>query len=205
MKKLNIKECLKKIPDSGFTLMEVMVSVGIAGIVMLVFGSLMSQSASFSSFFNSSASSIEGAADVVANVNAVLPQVVSVHTCRCRGSALPNNLSNCIWDDSTPWYDPVHNGGADDSAATGLSLIVGEIEMFNGGTNVANTTQLLRSNIAASNYMNNIGGCLNYTAFPAAQLRGCKMNFQINYKAPDIEVGSTPAKAGFVFIRLGDS
>lgn len=203
MKKPSIQASLRRLQESGFTLIEVMVSVGISGIVMLVFASLLSQSATFSSFFNRTASSIEGAADTIENLNSILPQVVSIRSCRCRGATNTNLLSNCYWDDSTPWYDPVRDGGANDSASTGFLILAGDFEFFYGGSNLANTTQLFRSNIAASNLASNLGGCNSYTSLPAAQLRGCKVSFNLNYKAPTVESGSTPSNSGFIFLRLG--
>ena len=185
--------------NSGFTLIEMMIGLGLAGVIFYVSIFLMDTTGNIVSVFSNNAATIEAVGDAIAELNTIMPQIVQINSCGCRG-ANSTALANCVWNESTPWYDPVKDGGA----ATGVVIFDGEFESFYGGTNALNTTQLLTSNIT---YSAN-GGCdtsayVKYTpiTLPAVQ-RGCKQHLQLVYTAPVIESGSTQSVAGMLQIDI---
>lgn len=199
----------RQINQKGFTLAELMVGLGLSGVVFLIMMTLMGQTAKFAAFFNGTATSIEGVSDAVSQLNAIMPQVVRIGACNCRGSGALQSRSNCRWDDANPWYNPVLNGGATNTGNSGhgVMLLSGEFESFFGGANTANTTQLLTSNVGT--FASGLGGCNTYTGIPVAQRRGCKMNFALYYKAPIRETAgsafSNASLAGSLTLKIGDT
>jgi len=196
----------------GFTLIELMVGLGLAGVVFLIMMTLMGQSAKFAAFFNGTATSIAGVSDAVTQLNSVMSQVVQVDTCNCRGGGQLNSMSNCTWSDAQPWYNPVLNGSASNSAhgEHGAQLMTGYFESWFGGANNSLTdgTDAVKTDfINALSFSSGLGGCEDFTALPSAKRRGCKMKFALYYKAPEIETGAAltqAAKAGSLTLHIGD-
>jgi prepilin-type N-terminal cleavage/methylation domain-containing protein len=63
----------KRLSDKkGFTLIELMVGLGLSGVVFLIMMTLMGQTAKFAAFFNGTATSIEGVSDAQAWFNPIL-------------------------------------------------------------------------------------------------------------------------------------
>jgi prepilin-type N-terminal cleavage/methylation domain-containing protein len=177
---------------SGFTLLEVMVSTGLAGIVMVVIMFLLFQSGKFSATMNGNFETIEGVADTVSIFTNVLGQATRIQTCRCRANS--NTRANCIWDQANEWYDPIRTGGA----ASGVVLLSGEYEAYNGATSLTSLDNIATSSI-------NIGQtCLTQSSDMASQyLRGCKLPFSLRYYGPVDSSGATPSTAGKLVLTLG--
>lgn len=193
------KQKMRLKDQRGFTLMEMVVGLMLSGIIFLIIFALLGQTAKFAAFFNSTATSIEGVSDAVSQLNAVMPQIVKVRSCGCRGG--PNtNLSNCRWQDSDPWRNPVLNDGVSNTANGGVGhmLLDADFESFFGST-AADTSQLLRP----TGFATNLGGCISYASVPAGQMRGCKQQVRLFYRAPEVEVGTTPSRSGMLTMLIG--
>jgi prepilin-type N-terminal cleavage/methylation domain-containing protein len=197
--------------QKGFTLIELMIGLFLAGLVFMIMFSLMGQTAKFASFFNNTATSIEGVSEAVTQLNAILPQMVRVRQCGCRGAA-GTAMSNCTWSDTSPWYNPIMNAGQSNTGNGGLGhlLLDGDFEHYFGGDNTANTTQLLRTQIVGTGFGASLGGCQTYSFGASGPLpRGCKLRIRLFYNAPVIESGvlpsSTPSRAGRLSILIGDA
>lgn len=203
----------------GFTLMELMIGLGISGIVFLALMTLITQSAKFSGYFHGTANSIEGVNDAVSQLNAVMSQVVAVTSCGCRGTTNAE-LSNCLWDStdsSTAWYDPVIDGGMSNSSNGGLGHLIfsGLYESFFGGENaplaprLPGTLQLLTTDILASSFGDSsspLGPCRPNPSMTDDNQRGCKRKIRLYYRAPEVEVTTppkVPAKSGSLSILVG--
>lgn len=198
--------------QAGFSLMELMVSLGLSGIVFVAFMALMGQGALFSATFNSSANAIEGISTTVAQLNAVMPQVTRITQCGCRGNA-SSALSNCTWSDTNDasiWYDPVFDGGA--TSGYNLTIFEGEFEAFHGTTASNSLSDLQRSNIIAAGFGANVqsagsgcittGGLRNGTGYT---MRGCKQKIKLLYTPATAVSGSTPSNSGALTLQIGDS
>lgn len=204
----------------GFSLMELMIGLGISGIVFLALMTLITQSARFSGYFHGTANSIEGVNDAVSQLNAVMNQVVAITNCGCRGTT-STDLSNCLWnsaDPTTSWYDPVIDGGMSNSANNELGHLIfsGLYESFFGGVNapppsaLPGTQQLLWSEIFSSPFstLSGIGPCEANASMDSDNVRGCKRQIRLFYRAPEVESTTAPKKpsySGSLSILLGNA
>lgn len=196
--------------QKGFTLIEVMIAAAVSSVVFAIMMGLLGKSADFSGYFHSTANSIEATSDAISQLNAVMAQVVRVRSCGCRGTP-STTLTNCVWEDSSAansWYDPIQSGGASNAATYGIEIFRGDYESYYGGDNTAGngtsggTVQLATANLPAA-FGATLGGCQSYTALGAGNVKGCKLQVSLYYKAPVIESGSTAALAGMLRIELG--
>lgn len=203
--------CRRPNGESGFTLIEAMTGLALAGVVFAIVMGLLTQSAKFSTFFNGTATSIEGVNEALTVLNAVMPQVVRVRQCGCRGTA-STAQSNCTWSDSQPWYNPVLNAAASNIANgnLGVLLLDGDYEDYFGGDNTVNTSQLRTPNIATlfSGFYTKLGNCETYSTVSSSDRRGCKRRVRLFYNAPTLEnaASSSPANAsvsGRLTLMLG--
>jgi len=203
---MNKFSCNIKDTQLGFSLIELMVGLGLSGIVFGILMALLGQTAKFTSFFSGTATGVEGTAEAVTMLNTIMPQIVRVRSCACRGAeAAPNNtyMSNCTWRDTQPWYNPILNGSGLNASNGNLGVMVldSDFEDFWGGTNSDNTSQL-RFSFAGTgisqiypNYVTNLGNCELYGNVD--NQRGCKRRLRLFYNAPTLEVAasSNPADA----------
>lgn len=187
--------------QAGFTLIELMVSLGLSGVVFMVMMTLMGQSATFSAIFHGGANAVEAVSTTISQLNNVMPQIVRINTCGCRG-AESSSLSNCTWSEASPWYDPHYNGGV---ASSNQILLEADFESFYGGNNTQNTTQLERSNLPAG-FGSEFGGCDStaYASLSNYRARGCKHRLRLYYTPPTLEAGGVPSKAGSFWLWMGN-
>jgi len=194
--------------QKGFTLIELMVSLGLSGLIFMVLMTLMGQGANFSSIFEGSANTIEALSGSISQLNSVMPQIVRINTCGCRG-ANSTNMSNCVWNESATWFDPHFDGGG---VSANHILLDADYESFYGGSNTQNTTQLSRTNLPAG-FAGELGGCNatspgTSTGTTTFTQRGCKQRLRLQYTPAVVESGltssSTPSTAGAVKLWLGD-
>lgn len=192
--------------QSGFSLIELMVGLGLSGVVFAVLMTLLGQTAKFASFFGGTATGVEGTAEAVTMLNTVMPQIVRVRSCACRGlETAPGNsyLSNCVWRETEPWFNPILNGTGSNSSNGNLGVMVldADYEDFWGGTNDNGTSQL-RFDFPATgisqlynSYTNNLGACQDYDSVPNVEKRGCKRRLRLFFNAPTMEVSGSSSTA----------
>lgn len=182
--------------------MELMVGLGLSGIVFMIMVTLMGQSATFSSVFHGTANSIEAVSATVRQLNTVMPQVVNVASCGCRG-ANSTNLSNCTWSDGQPWFDPHYNGGV--SAGTEHLLFDGYFESYDGDDVTDDgVMDLSRSAAEGRSWAANLGGCFDYDESLGTWVsRGCKQRVRLYYTSATQASGGTPSNAGVFRLKIG--
>lgn len=193
--------------QAGFSLMELMVGLGLSGIIFMTLIALMGQSATFSSVFHGSANTIEAVSTTLRQLHSVMPQVVSVNSCGCRG-ATSTSISNCIWSDTDPvtdpgWYDPHYNGGV--TAGTEHLLFDGLFESYNGADTDGDGRLDLTKDTIDDAWGAALGGCESYDENLGSKWvqRGCKQRVRIYYTPAKAESGGTPSNAGSLRLKLG--
>ena len=184
---------MKKKLFLGFTLIELMVGLGLASLVFLFMFRLLGMSANMSALTNNQASMTEYAAESISQLQTVLSQVVRVNSCACTGTG--GNLASCLYRPVTAananYNDPVftYSNSAD------VVVLDADFESYFGGTG-ASFSEISRSSIP------NNTGCAPYSFFPSAQLKGCKHRLQLLYRSAVLESGGTPSQPGSLILRL---
>jgi type II secretory pathway pseudopilin PulG len=175
--------------QAGMTLIEVMISTGLVGIMMFVIMALLGQVGGFVSVFNSQASTIEAVASTVGVLNSTLPLVTRVEACNCRTAS--GTRATCIWEPDQPWYDPVING----AQASPVTLLQGEFEAHGGpDTSLAEVLNISTyQGIACESHNSDLGGALT---------RGCKQKFSLRYTAPTSASATVPSNAGLLELNI---
>ena len=198
----------RKIGQSGTTLIELMVGLAVGGLTFLVMITLMTWGSSFNTRINGNFKAIEASSEAISLLYSIMPQVVEIDSCGCRGNN-STSRSNCTLSDSATsnlYYDPVINGGA----ANPVKIFTGYFEAYNGGGVTGDRHQLLTSQIGSA--FTDLGGCKTYsygagTGFTVPQVRGCKLPISLNYTAPVVESGllssSTPSVGGKLAVSVG--
>ena len=160
---------------SGMTLIEIMVSTGLMGVVMVALMFLLYQSGLLGQRMDGSFQSIEGAAEAVSMFNSVFPGVTRIQTCLCQSNT--STRQACIWSSANYWYDPVITGGA---VGGSTPIVTGEFEAYDGlGASATSMASLITNAIS-------IPGetcAASQSSMTASQMRGCKLSFQLRYTA----------------------
>ena len=172
--------------QSGMTLMEVMISTGLAGLVMVALMTLLYQSSRFSGRMSGEFESVEGVADAVALLNNVVGQTTRIQSCKCRGNTSSRAL--CVFDSSSPWYDPVLDG----SGTSPLTILQGEYEAFDGTQSLTSMAALTTSSISIPGQT-----CASASSsLTSANMRGCKLSYSLVYTAPTADINSNLTTSG---------
>jgi prepilin-type N-terminal cleavage/methylation domain-containing protein len=191
MKKAKIPRILKS--QKGMTLLEILVSCALVGIVFVALMSLIGKSGEVSAIFRGQVRTIQGVSETVAVLNALIPQVTRIQHCGCRSN--DDSRANCIWESSRDWEDPVRTGGA----TSPVTILSGEFEAYDG-TQALNSMAGLLTPTGAYQGVNCEDQVL--TGTNSAQ-RGCRQTFQLNYVAPTQATAGTPSKAGMLRLKIG--
>ncbi len=172
------------------TLIEVMVSTGLVGLMMVVILAIMGNVGGFVGYFNNQANTAETVNTTVAGLNAALPLITRIQECNCRTAS--GTRATCLWNPNDPWYDPVYDGGQ----ASPVVLLRGELEAHNGpSTSLANVLGL-------SSFQG--GTCATHNSTLTSGLtRGCKQAFSLTYTAATRPVGTTESKSGRLILSVG--
>jgi len=193
MKKLRSKEILRR--QLGFTLLEVMVSTALVGVIFVALMTLLGKSGEVSAIFRGQVRTIEGVSEAVGALNSILPQVTRIQTCKCRANS--STRANCIWDSSSTnaWYDPVRDGSL---SGTPPVILSGEFEAYDG-------TQALNSMAGLASPASFMGvPCIGQASNLSTSLqRGCRQSFSLEFTAPTQAAVGTPSKAGMLRLRIG--
>ena len=182
--------------QEGMTLIEIVISSGLVGIIMIVIMALLGQVGDIATVFQGQASTMEAVAESVAVLNSTIPLATRIQSCACR--ATPGTRANCIWEPSQPWYDPSIDGGI----SSPVTLLEGEFESHSGPTSAL--TDVLN--------LSTFGGktCEDHNSTLDSGLwRGCKQTFKLIYYRPTVFVaGATPnagthSNAGMIELQRG--
>lgn len=191
MSKKTIRQWLRSAP--GFTLIELMISVGISSVIMLVLMLLFNTSLDVSALLNRSAGTTEFMADGVDKLNTYVTQVVHLRSCACSTGAAQGD---CSWSAANMLRDPVIDLGN----ANPVVLLDADFEAGTPNTKVdpaatANDPTLTANLFAPGGYAcgNNPGVAPN---------RGCRQRLRLLYFAPIVEAGATPSTPGRLSIRV---
>lgn len=209
----------RKLNQRGYTLVELMVAVGISGFLFFALMSLLSQSTNFAAYFNGAAASVEGASEAIAQLNSIMPQVVRVRACGCQGAS-STFATNCTWSepsssDPNIGKDPVqtwYNNAT--QAANGLEIFTGDFEWFSGNipsTSLGTISALYKSNISAAS----VGGCTETNSPPDSTVatvtgttpKGCKVPVRLFYMSPvmeNVSYAGAPSTPGYLRILVGN-
>ncbi len=167
--------------QSGMTLMEIMVSTGLVGIIFTVLMFLLGQVGDKAGDSSGMLKTIEAVAESVSILNAVIPQTTRIKECRCRSGT--SSRASCLWDSSgtNVWFDPVRNG----SAASPVDILVGEFEAHDGTQALTDMNGLLYQ----ATYGNTACIAQESTLLTTSQ-RGCRQVFKLTYTAPTAATAS---------------
>ncbi len=179
------------------TLLEVMVSTALVGVIMIALMFLLFQTGLFNTRVSQDNETIQGVADTVQQFSSVISNATRIKTCYCGGTT--SSRAACAWDGlNNPWRDPVMNNGA----TSPVVLLKGEYEAFDGtqtpGITAGSMAALTTGNIS-------LGGLTcNGTSSNLASslLRGCKVDFELDYTAPT-KMSTSPSLAGMVKLKMG--
>ncbi len=176
--------------QSGMTLIEVLVSTGIVGIIFIALMTLVGKSGEMTSRFVGEVKTIEGVAETVGILNAVIPQTTRITSCLCRSNT--SSRAACVWDSSSAWYDPVITGGA----TSGATILAGEFEAYDG-------TQALNSMAGLAKPTTYAGGpCIAQASTMATALqKGCRQAYELIYRAPT-QATATPSNSGSLVLSM---
>lgn len=180
------------------TLIEIMISTGLAGLIMVALMFLLYQSGKLGGKMNQTFDVVEGAADAVSQFSAVIPETTRITSCLCQGNT--STRAACVWNTSNPWYDPVYSGGA----TNGSTILAGEFEAYNGVPS-ASFTSLGSQVTSAISVPGESCGSSNST-LTSGQMRGCKLSYQLKYTAPtNTTAGGAASNAGQVYLKIGSN
>ena len=193
--KNQVKTICNALNQKAFTLIELMVGIGIFGIIMLAAFGVMSTGSELAGFYSKNAATSEFLADGLTQLSSILPQVVKINACNCSGTG--SSVSDCTWSDSSPWNDPVIDAGV----STGGTIFDAEYEAFYGGSGALTTDETLTSDISS------VGGysCGSHAYTSGLSSRGCRQRVRILYTAPTQESGSTTSKPGKIEIKISEA
>jgi len=173
------------------TLMEVMVSAGLVGIIFVVLMTLLGKSGEYTSIFVGSAKTIEGVSETVSILSAVIPQTTRITSCNCRSNQ--STRAACVWDTAQAWYDPIITGGATPPAV----ILSGEFEAYDGAQSLTSMVGL----VSPATYSG--VPCISQASNMSASIqRGCRQSYQLEYTAPTAATGSG-SLSGLLTLKIG--
>lgn len=180
---------LARLNQAGMTLIEVLISTGLAGLCFVAIMFLLSQSSKLSGRMNQNFETLEGVTDAVSQFGTVIPQITRITSCLCRANT--NSRASCIWDPgASAWYDPVR--GASLADGTSLDVLKGEFEAYDGTQTGTSMDALKTSNISLWQ------ACAGSSSDMAnTDMRGCKLSFALNYTS------ATATTAGQIKLTMG--
>lgn len=169
------------------TLIEVVISSGLVGLIFVVIMGLMGQVGSVASFFSSQEATMTAVVDAVGSLNATMPLVTRITACNCRAVS---SRAQCIWDSSQPWTNPVF----DMAQTSPVTLLAGEFEVHDGpGTAMTDVLNLASFGPDT---------CLSQNSTGSTYSRGCKVGFELKYTAPTALTSSAASKAGTLRLEI---
>lgn len=199
----------------GFTLVELLIGVGLFGIVFLAAFQIMGLGTRFSNDFVRSSKAVGFMSDAINLLNTLIPQTGYIAGIYCRGTG--NSKADAAWIDtantaidgelsaSNAWYDPVIDGPSANDGSF-VTIFDAQVDTYFGGTDATDG----RDETILSYITGTLGYGTNQTCRSWGSRRnnipsrGCWQRLRLLYAAPVNELGLAPSEPGQLIIRLSD-